>query len=297
MYRDWPRLGFIGAGTIATVLSSSLRSEGYTVATVSSRSFLSAQKLAALVSGCVAFEDMQHVADSADILFITTPDDAISKVAGQIEWQTGKSVVHCSGADSSEILRKAKLEGAQPGVFHPLQTFAGVERGLKGLQGITFSLEAEEPLLTHLKEMANALGGHWIVLKPEDRVPYHASAVMVSNYLVTLLKLATDLWAGFGLTREEAIKALLPLIEGTVSNIDTLGLPQCLTGPISRGDSGTVEKHLRDLEKHHHDILETYRELGLKTIPIALEKGRIDTLKAQEIASILESCGTEGSKT
>ena len=296
MNRDWPRLGFIGAGTIATVLASGLRAEGYTVAAVASRSFSSAQKLAALVSGCVPFEDMQHVTDSADILFITTPDDAISEVASQIEWPTDKSVVHCSGADSSEILRQAKLEGALTGVFHPLQTFAGVERGLKGLQGITFSVEAEEPLLTHLKEMADALGGHWIILKSEDRVLYHASAVMVSNYLVTLLKLATDLWTGFGVTREEAIKALLPLIEGTVSNIDTLGLPQCLTGPISRGDTGTLKKHLHALGKNHGDIISAYRELGLKTVPLALEKGRIDALKAQEIASILESCGTEGRK-
>jgi predicted short-subunit dehydrogenase-like oxidoreductase (DUF2520 family) len=287
-------LGFIGAGTIATVLAGSLRAEGYTVTAVASRSFSSAQKLAALVSGCVPLEDMQHVVNSSDILFITTPDDVISEVAGQIEWQTGKSVVHCSGADSSEILHQAKLEGARTGVFHPLQTFAGAAQTVKSLKDITFSLEAEEPLLTHLKEMADALGGHWIVLKSEDRVLYHASAVMVSNYLVTLLKLATDLWAGFGVTREEAVKALLPLIEGTVSNIDTLGLPGCLTGPISRGDSGTVKKHLRDLANHHHDILGTYRELGLKTIPIALEKGRIDTCKAREIEAVLTTRNGEG---
>jgi len=289
-----PSIGFIGAGTVATALARALQGKGYPVMAVASRSFSSAQKLAALVSGCVPFEDMQHAADSADILFITTPDDAISEVAGRIEWPTGKSVVHCSGADSSGILHKAKLDGAQTGVFHPLQTFAATEQRLKGLQGTTFSLEATEPLLTHLKEMADALGGHWIVLKPEDRLPYHASAVMVSNYLVTLLKLATDLWAGFGVTREEAIKALLPLIEGTASNIDTLGLPQCLSGPISRGDSGTVEKHLRDLENHHHDILEAYRELGLKTIPIALEKGRIDARKAREIEAVLTTRSGEG---
>ena len=287
MNKDLPRLGFIGAGTVATVLAHSLQAKGYPVTAVASRSLSSAQKLAAMVGGCVPFEDMQHVANSTDILFITTPDDAISEVAGQIEWQTGKAVVHCSGADSSEILRQAKLVGALTGVFHPLQTFAGAAQVVKSLKDITFSLEAAEPLLTHLKEMADALGGHWIVLKPDYRVLYHASAVMVSNYLVTLLKLATDLWAGFGVTREEAVMALLPLIEGTVSNIDTLGLPQCLTGPIARGDTGTVKKHLRDLEKHHHDILGTYRELGLKTIPIALEKGRIDARKAREIEAVL----------
>ena len=297
MNRDLPRLGFIGAGTIATALSGSLRAEGYTVAAVASRSFSSSQKLAALVSGCVPFENMQHVADSADILFITTPDDAILEVAGQIEWQTGKSVVHCSGADSSEILRQAKLEGAQTGVFHPLQTFAGAAQAVKSLKDITFSLEAEEPLLTQLKEMAEALGGHWIAINLEDRVLYHASAVMGSNYLVTLVKLATELWDDFGLSREDAVRALLPLIKGTINNIETVGLPACLTGPISRGDSGTVQKHVRDLEKHHPDILKTYCELGLKTIPIALEKGRIDARKAKEIEAVLQGCRILGSKT
>ncbi len=287
MNKDLPKLGFIGAGTVATALAYSLQSKGYPVTAVASRRLWSSQKLAALFSGCAPFVDKQQVADVSDIIFITTPDDAISEVAGQIKWQTGKSVVHCSGADSSGILRKAKLEGALTGVFHPLQTFAGASQAVKSLKDITFSLEAEEPLLTHLKYMAGALGGRWIVLKHEDRALYHASAVMVSNYLVTLVKLSTDLWSEFGVTREDAVTALLPLIKGTVNNIETIGLPECLTGPISRGDIGTVKKHLHDLEKNHNDILSAYRELGLKTIPVALEKGRIDSRKAREIEAVL----------
>ncbi len=287
MNRDLPGLGFIGAGTVATALVRALQGKGYPVVAVASRSLSSAQRLAELIPGCRPCRDKQQVIDCSDLIFITTPDDVIAQVAGELRWQTGKSAVHCSGADSSELLRKAVSDGAAIGVFHPLQTFAGAEQSKNSLAGITFSIEAPEPLLAQLKGMAKALGGRGIVLKSEDRVLYHASAVMVSNYLVTLVKLATDLWAGFGVTREEAVMALLPLIKGTVSNIDTLGLPQCLTGPISRGDSGTVKKHLRDLEKHHHDILETYRELGLKTIPIALEKGRIDARKARGIEAAL----------
>jgi predicted short-subunit dehydrogenase-like oxidoreductase (DUF2520 family) len=152
----------------------------------------------------------------------------------------------------------------------------------------TFTLEAEEPLLGVLQEMAHALGGRWIKLKAGDKAVYHAAAVIASNYLVTLVKLATDLWQTFGVPRDKATEALLPLIRGTVRNLETIGLPQCLTGPIARGDSGTIKKHLEALEKASSDTLATYRELGLKTIPIALAKGRINEQQADELKIILE---------
>ena len=297
MKRNLPRLGFIGAGKVATALACGLHGKGYPVVAVASRSFSSAQRLSEFIPSCQPCQNKQRVIDSSDIIFITTPDDVIAQVAGELRWQPSKSVAHCSGADSSELLRKAVSEGTMVGVFHPLQTFAGAEQTGNSLAGITFSIEAQEPLLRQLKGMARALGGRCIVLKPEDRALYHASAVMVSNYLVTLVKLSTDLWADFGLSREDAVRALAPLIKGTVNNIETVGLPGCLTGPISRGDAGTLKKHLQALGKNHNDIISAYRELGLRTVPVAVEKGRIDAQKAREIASILESCGTEGSKT
>ena len=283
MNRNLPRIGFIGAGTVATSLACALHGKGYPVVAVASRTYSSAQKLAEFVPCCQPFQDKQQVIESSDIIFITTPDDVIAQVAGELKWQAGNSAVHCSGADTSGLLNKASSDWATVGVFHPLQTFAGAEQAKNSLAGITFSIEASEQLQTTLKKMATTLGGRCIVLKPEDRALYHASAVMVSNYLVTLVKLSADLWADFGLSREDAVRALAPLIKGTLNNIETIGLPICLTGPISRGDTGTIKKHLHDLEKHHHDILGTYRELGLKTIPIALEKGRIDSQKAREI--------------
>lgn len=284
-----PNIGFIGAGTVATSLACALHGKGYPVVAVASRTYASAQKLAEFIPCCQPYTDKQRVIDDADIIFITTPDDVITQVAGELRWQAGKSAVHCSGADTSKLLQKAASDGAVIGVFHPLQTFAGAEQAKNSLAGITFSIEATEPLLTILKKMATMLGGRCMVLKPEDRALYHASAVMVSNYLVTLVKLSTDLWADFGLSREDAVRALAPLIKGTVNNIETVGLPACLTGPISRGDIGTVKKHLSDLEKNHNDVLRAYRELGLKTIPIALEKGRIDSRKAGEIEAALST--------
>ena len=279
------KLGFIGAGTVATALAVGLIDQGYPVVAVSSRSPESARNLTRLIRGCQAVPSNQDVADAADLIFITTPDDAIASVAAGVNWRPENSVVHCSGADSTDILEPARKAGACVGVFHPLQTFASLRQ--ENLHGITFALEAEEPLLATLKEMATALGGRWIEIKAGDKIVYHTAAVFACNYLVTLVKLATDLWQTFGIPPKQAAQALLPLMRGTINNIDAIGIPQCLTGPIARGDTGTIKKHLNALKRVAPELIKTYQELGLKTIPIALSKGKIDDKQADELKATL----------
>jgi predicted short-subunit dehydrogenase-like oxidoreductase (DUF2520 family) len=281
------KLGFIGAGTVGTALAVRLSQSGYPVVAVASRRRASAQKLAQAVGGCRVFDSNQAAADNAELIFITTPDDAIAPVVSEIKWHPGQSVVHCSGADSVDILQSAKKAGTQVGAFHPLQTFASLKQAIDNMPGSTFALEAEEPLLNTLKEMANALGGNWVVLKASDKVLYHASAVIACNYLVTLVKLASDLWQSFGVPPQKATRALLPLLRGTLHNIETVGIPDCLTGPIARGDIGTINKHLDALSQTAPQLLTTYRELGRQTVPIALAKGRIDQTKAKELETVL----------
>ena len=282
------KLGFIGAGIVGTALAVRLSSKGYPVIAVSSRSQTSARKLAQAVNDCQAFENKQDVADAAELVFITTPDDVIASVVTEIQWHKGQSVVHCSGALSTDILEPAKKLGAQVGTFHPLQTFASVKQAIENIPGSTFTVEAEEPLLSMLKDIATALDGRWIELKADDKVAYHAAAVIVCNYLVTLIKLATDLWQSFGIPPHQATQALMPLIRGTIHNIETVGIPQCLTGPIARGDTGTIKKHLAVLQKVAPTLVSTYQELGRQTIPIALAKGRINKHQAQELHAILK---------
>ncbi|MBI2980088.1 MAG: DUF2520 domain-containing protein [Chloroflexi bacterium] len=285
------KLGFIGACTVGTALSVRLSEQGYPVVAVSSRSQTSSEKLARLISGCHAVSNNQVVADQAELIFITTPDDAIARVAAEIQWHPGQSVVHCSGAASTDILESARKSGAQVGAFHPLQTFASVSQAMDNLPGSTFAVEAEEPLLTTLKDMATALAGNSIELKASDKVLYHAAAVIACNYMVTLIKLATDLWQTFNIPTQPATKALMPLLRGTLNNIDNVGIPQCLTGPIARGDTGTIKKHLEALQKKSPVLLSTYRELGLQTIPIALAKGRINQQQAVELQTLLKQPG------
>ena len=282
------KIGFIGAGTTGTALAVRLSQKGCPVVAVSSRTLSSAQKLAGLVPDCQVYHTAQELADVAELVFITTPDDVIAQVCREVRWRGGQSVVHCSGAHSVDILEAAKKLGADVGSFHPLQTFAGVNQAIENLPGSTFALEAEEPLLSILKELTSLLNGSWVELKPGDKVLYHAAAVFACNYLVTLVKLALDLWQDFGVSSKDATRALLPLLEGTINNINNIGLPNCLTGPVARGDLGTIERHLSALEAKSHSLLITYKELGLQTIPIALAKGKVNEQKAEEMKALLK---------
>ena len=282
------KIGFIGAGTVGTALAQLLSKKGYTVVAVSSRSQKSAKKLAASVDNCTV-TDNQGVANTAELVFITTPDDAIASVASQVKWHSEQSVVHCSGAASTDILEPARKSGARVGAFHPLQAFASAEQAVENIPSTTFAVEAEEPLLSTLKDMATAVGGHWIELKASDKVIYHAAAVIASNYLVTLVKLATELWQTFSVPHDKATQALLPLLRGTLTNIDTVGIPECLTGPIARGDTGTIKQHLDALSKVAPNLVSTYKELGRQTIPIAIAKGKINKQQVQKLKAILEA--------
>jgi predicted short-subunit dehydrogenase-like oxidoreductase (DUF2520 family) len=293
------KTGFIGAGRTGTALAVRLSQKGWPVVAVYSRTSSSAHKLAGLVPRCRVCHTAQELADVAELVFITTPDDVIATVCKSVTWRPGQSVVHCSGAHSVDILELAERVGAAVGSFHPLQTFADLSQAIGNLPGSTFALEGKEPLLSTLKELTGVLDGDWVELKPGDKVLYHAAAVFACNYLVTLVKLAVDLWGDFGVGPEEATAALLPLIRGTVNNIAGIGLPDCLTGPVARGDLGTIEKHLNALEAANPALLTAYRELGLQTIPIALAKGGIPKQKAEEMRALFmgshyQHCHSEG---
>ncbi len=282
------KIGFVGAGTVGSALAIRLAEQGYPIVAVSSRNQSSAGKLAGRIVHCRVAEKNQEVAELADLVFITTPDDAIASVVNAMQWRPGQMVVHCNGASSTDILENARRAGALVGSFHPLQTFADLAEALENLPGSAFAIEAEEPLHELLAKMALDLDGQSFRLHAEDKVLYHAAAVIASNYTVALMKMATDLWGTFGIPASQATHALLPLLRGTVNNIDKIGLPNCLTGPIARGDVGTLRNHLDALGERGPGMIEAYRQLGLQTIPIALAKGRIGQETAREIKALLE---------
>ena len=281
------RIGFIGSGRVGKGLAWGMAQSGQSVVAAASRSADSAGQLAARIPGCRAVANPQDVVDASDLVFLTVPDDAIAAVAAGLKWREQTAVVHCSGATEIAVLAPAALAGAPIGGFHPLQLFADPEVALAGLPGCTIAIEAEAALLAQLEGLALALGCRALHLPPGCRARYHAAAHYAAGFVITLLNQAVELWQTFGIEREDTIRALLPLLRGTAASVERSGLAQGLAGTYSRGDLGTLQKHLAELARVGPESLHLYCELGLRSIPLGLERGGYDEARAEAMRALL----------
>ena len=281
------RIGIIGAGNVGKTLAVALMHKGYPVVSTASRTFESAKALARLAPGCVAYPDLQGAADAADFVFITTSDDAIRPVAENVQWREGQTVVHCSGAASLDVLEAVRAFGAIPGGFHPLQTFSSVEEAVKALAGSTFGIEGDEQTSKSLAALAEELGGTPIFLRPEDKALYHATVVMAGGVLNTLIGAVAELWEQFGIERNDALKAITPIMAGTAETLFKNGLPDAGAGPFVRGDVGTIRKHLDAMERQAPHLLDVYCKMALAGLHIAAEKGVAPPENIEEIRQVL----------
>ncbi|HLY67254.1 MAG TPA: DUF2520 domain-containing protein [Chloroflexota bacterium] len=283
---DLPRVAFVGAGRLAGALAPALADAGYPMVAVASRRIASAETLASRLPGARAAASASEAAAAAELVFLSVPDDAVAQVAAGITWRSGMSAVHCSGVAGLELLAPAAQQGAAVGSFHPLQTFAGHK---VSLAGVTVAIEAASELSDALERMARRLACQPLRL-PEGAKPlYHASAALASNYLITLLGQAARLWQCFGYSDGEALAALLPLAKTTLSNVEQLGLARALTGPVARGDAGTLRKHLQALRAHAPDLVLLYRALAEDTLPLT----SLSPETATELHHILQTQETQ----
>ena len=281
------RIGFVGVGAVGTALAQALAERGLAVVAAWSRSGERARWLSERIPGCEAVATPRDVATSANVVFVTTPDDAIAAVVSDMRWRADHVVIHCSGGHSVAVLGPAAEVGALVGGLHPIQSFARRLGSPEDCQGIWYGVEAEEPLRTELLALVDRLNGKAVVLRPEDKPLYHAAAVFASNYFVTLLAVASELWQRFGVDQQGAIDALLPIVRGTLDNVTTLGVPRGLTGPIARGDVSTVATHLAALDANWPEAGELYRALGRFAVPIGQSKGTLRADSARELVRLL----------
>lgn len=290
-------VGFIGAGKVGTALATLLHRRGVDVVAVSGRD-LAGSKSIARAAGLPpeAANERSRTLSLASIVFLTVPDDAIGPLCREIAqeggWREGQGVAHCSGALPSDVLQPARNMGALAASFHPLQAFATPEAALAHMTGSTFALEGDPPLVAQLTTFVRLLGGTPLFLRAEDKTLYHAAAALASNYAVTLAALASDLLVRDGIAPDvdTALRYLMPLLRGTLDNLDALGLPGALTGPLVRGDAGTVARHIEALEGCcSPDIAHLYRHLARLTLPLAQQKGGLDEATVEELEKIVGS--------
>jgi len=284
------KLGFIGAGRAGTGLATGFARAGRDVVAVASRSIASAQALVKRVRGARACAP-QEVADRADLVFLTVPDDAIERVASSIRWRAGSACVHCSGAADLDALKKAAADGALTGGFHPLHMFGEPGQSPDALAGCAIALAGPDALLKKLERLARSLGAKPLRLPEGGRALYHAAANFSGAFVIALVQETIALWKKLGIAEADALAALLPLLRGTVDNVERLGAAGGLGSAVARGDLGTIRRHLDALAESAPDSLELYRILSLRTIPLALAKGTLKPETAKEIAALLRSRG------
>ena len=285
-------VAIIGAGRVGSSLGYLLHRGGYRVIAVAARSLDSARKSAVFIGAGAPTTDVVAAASGADIVFITTPDGAIGTTCATIAsgggFRQGALAVHACGAKTLALLDSAKKAGAYRAVIHPLQSLATREQGINNLAGSYFRIEADPEALASARNIVKTLGGielampKWI--SDNDSVAlYHAGAVAASNYFVALVDYALQFYVSLGADKHEALQALLPLLKGTLHNIEALGTAEALTGPIARGDVETIRGHLEAMQRKTPELLGLYEELARHTVAVARAKGTIDQQKAEDL--------------
>lgn len=282
-----PRLAFIGAGRVGDVLAVAFARAGWRVTAVASRDEERRARFAGLVPGARAFAEPQAVLDDADLAFLTVPDDAIATVAASLHLYSGQALVHTSGALPASVLSVAMAAGTSAGSFHPLVAFADHDQALSDLAGSTVAVEGDESLLPLLAELAESIGARPVTLPEGGKTAYHAAAMMAAGGLVGLLDAIASVAQAAGLDERTAVAVYAPLARQALANAERMGIDGALTGPILRGDVGTLRGHLEALARHAPGAVPLYVEVARREVAIARRRGELPEDRAAEIERLL----------
>jgi len=286
-----PLVGIVGAGAVGTALGAALHRAGWPVVAVASRDATRRERFRTLVPGARAFAEAAALLDEVELIFLAVPDDAIEQLAGELRLYGGQALVHTSGVLGVEVLEPARAAGTQLGTFHPLIAFADTERAIEAFHGATVAVEGDAQLIAHLADMAEALGATAVRLAPGSKAAYHAAAVLSAGGFVALLDAIAELGRAAGLDEAGALAVYGGLIEQTLGNARALGIPAALTGPMTRGDIGTLRRHLDALTRLAPAALPLYIAAAEREISLAEGRGALAPEAAESMRGILATAG------
>jgi len=278
-------VGVIGTGRVGAVLGAALGSAGHRVVAATAVSADSVARAARLLPG-VPLLPADEVAAGAELVLVAVPDDVLGPlVAGLAElgaWRAGQLVVHTSGAHGAVVLEPAARAGAVTVAAHPAMTFTGTAADLDRLAGTTFGVTTDFPAAAGA--LVADLGGQPAEVAEAARPLYHAALVVGANHLVTLVNEAADLLVRAGVG--QPARVLGPLLGAALDNALRTG-DAALTGPVSRGDAGTVAGHLQALGERAPDAVDGYAAMARLTAGRALAAGRISAAQAGPLLDVL----------
>ena len=283
------KIGFIGAGKVGTSLGIFFKNNGLALSGYFSRSESSSQNAADLTESSI-FSDIPTLLNASNLVFITTGDDQISSVINQIAQSAcltaNHTLIHTSGALSTDLFDAIKTTGSGLCSLHPIMSFSDIINAAQNLSSTVFTLEGNEKGLADVEKIIQITANPYFIINKEHKVLYHAAACMLSNYLVTLMDSGFELLKATGIAEDQIIKAFMPLITATLGNIEKSGTLNALTGPLVRGDENTISKHVEAIKTQTPEFLTLYQIMGLATIDMIKDK-RIDTEKYDQLKNIL----------
>ncbi|XAS64235.1 Rossmann-like and DUF2520 domain-containing protein [Pseudarthrobacter sp. So.54] len=285
-------IGIIGAGKVGAILGAALRGAEHAIIGVSAVSDASRERAEALLPG-VPVLDVQDIVERAELVLLAVPDDALGPLVEGLAklgaWQPGQLVAHTSGRFGVGILHPVRAAGAIPLALHPAMTFTGMSLDLTRLLDCTFGVTADAAMLPIAQALVVEMGAEPVAIAEADRTLYHAALAHGSNHIVTLVAQASQLLREVGVDSPE--RMLGPLLRATLENALASG-ESALTGPVARGDMGTLAAHAESLREHDAnsggDILEAYLAMARATARRAGRRGLLNREQLDGVNQALE---------
>jgi predicted short-subunit dehydrogenase-like oxidoreductase (DUF2520 family) len=280
-------VGVVGAGRVGAVLGAALARAGHRVTGAYAVSTQSRRRAADLLPG-VPLADVATVVAGAELVLLAVPDDALAALVAGLSttgaWQAGQIVVHTSGRHGVGILEPVRAHHVLPLALHPAMTFTGTAMDLDRLTESAFGVTADDALRPMAEALVLEMGGEPVWVAEGDRTAYHLALAHGANHLVTLTSEAMELLSRAGVA--EPRRVLGPLMRAALDNALRLG-DAALTGPVARGDVGTVGDHLRELDRLSPEIRRSYVAMARASALRALDSGRLRPAAAEPLLDTL----------
>lgn len=282
-------VGIVGAGRVGAVLGAALIRAGHHVTGVSAVSEASRERAATLLPG-VPVKAIPDVVSGVHLVVLAVPDDILTDLIAGLSaagvFTPGQVVMHTSGAHGISVFASAAESQIVPLALHPAMTFTGTPLDLERLHDCCFGVTTMDLARPLGEALVIEMGGDPVWIAEDDRVAYHAALTHGANHLVTLVAQSMQLLRGAGV--EDPARVLEPLLAAALSNALRMG-DAALTGPVARGDAGTVAGHVAQLRELAPDIRLTYLALARATAQRALLSGRLKASAAEPLLRLLAS--------
>ncbi|TFW20286.1 DUF2520 domain-containing protein, partial [Massilia arenosa] len=216
---------------------------------------------------------------AADVVMLAVADDQIAPAAAALAaareaWLRGAVVFHCSGAKASDALQVLRDAGAFVASVHPIRSFADPGRVSADFAGTFCGIEGDPQALAVLTPAFERIGARLVSIEAAAKTVYHAASVFASNYLVTVMDAALRAYQAAGIPEPVARELAAPLASETLANVLRLGAAPALTGPIARGDLGTVSRQQEAVTAWDEPTGRLYAALAESTMDVAARKRR-----------------------